>query len=1062
MVEYNFDFILVQTSSKSFKTSEKAMIRNRLINLSFLALFLLFGCSKKITELKNHERFNPITPLTKQSFANPSSADFPWVRWNFPPETAEIAELEKQLVELKAAGIAGVEIGQGGEPTLVQIEAVLKKANEIGMKVSLKYKTGAPIPGNFSKTNDYVRKTLAAADTLIAAGNNFTDSLPGKGTILSVQAYKVPIEPEKGKKLMTIDHDSAITLTEKITQTNTAGFFGGTTTGRLNWTAPAGEGKWVLIVFRMTAVDPQPEVFSMEGTNLLIEGYESYWTESIKNLLKQNGGGDIFVDSHSIDGFGAPSDVWSSNMAKEFKRKFGYDLIANLPALIDPGIDRVWGRQGAGLDIDHYYTYSNKNDTRIRADFNKVRTEMFVENRIKPFTAWANGYNLALRLQPEDVPTVNIPDQLDVTYHLDRPEHETLSSGDQIDVYRPMASANHISGNSWYSNELAAARSLNYAQTFQDIIVRMNKGFASGQTKGVYHVYPYPFSPKSNWPGYNTFGEGNFSNSWGPRNPIWHTEANSINTWMARNELVLKQGTAKIDLAVYMENYSFPAPFVAGIGNVRFWNDLTLQEEGFTWDYLNPTLLNLPQVSVSNNRLFEEGPAYKAFILNGYLQSASNFNPAKNTLPVATAQKILDFAKKGLPVIIIGQLPSNTPGNTPSEDAKLKGILAELLLQKSVQKAASESDVPKLLKSLGILPASNPENPSNLMTIRRHVKKTETDYYFLYNQGDDQIPATPNSTEERYKGLTTTPGNIFEEPKTIRVNGLNYGTKIGSPINTKVTFEGTGQPFILNASSGEIKPIAQYTTDGKHVTVTINLAVDESTLIGITKNSAQFGFATADIYATATDAEAVYQSVNGELILIASKAGNYTTRLSNGQTVKTIVEATLEKKDLTQEDWHLKVEDWQPQNEYGTLGEAGIKTSKTIIELNLNKLQAWPDIPQLKNTSGVGTYTYILNLPSSWNRESNGATLSLGQVVDAFTLKVNDQLVSIDQISAKADLANTLKAGANKIEVRVSTTLNNRLFTLSKPVTERGIIQEYGLVGPVTFEPYQKEKIWEK
>ncbi|WP_336912458.1 glycosyl hydrolase [Runella sp.] len=1038
------------------------MTKRRLLYSLFLAQVFIFGCSKKITELKNHERFNPVTPLTASSFANPSSADFPWVRWNFPPETAEIAELGKQLTELKAAGIAGVEIGQGGEPTLNQIEAVLKKANEIGMKVSLKYKTGAPIPGNFSAKHDFVRKTLSAADTLLVGGQVFNDSLPGKGTILSVQAYKVTKSPEKGSKLITIDHPSAIVLTDKITQTNTAGFFGGSTTARLNWTAPAGEGNWVLITFRMQTVDPQPEVFSLEGTNLLIAGYESYWTESIKNLLKQNGGGDIFVDSHSIDGFGAPSDVWSSNMAQEFKTRAGYDLITHLPALIDAGIDRVWGRQGAGLDIDHYYTYSNKTDTRIRADYNRVRTDLFVEYRIKPFTTWANSYNLALRLQPEDVPTVNTPDQLDVTYHLDRPEHETLSSGDQIDVYRPMASANHISGNTWYSNELAAARSLNYVQTFQDIIVRMNKCFASGQSKGVYHVYPYTSNPKSVWPGYNTFGEGNFANSWGPRNPIWYAEAKNINTWMARNEQVLKQGVAKIDVAVYMQNYTFPAPFVAGKGNVRFWNDLSLQEEGFTWDYLNPTLLNLPQVAVSNNRLYEAGPAYKAFVLNGFLQSASNFNPAKNTLPVATARKMLDFAQKGLPVIIVGQLPANTPGNTPAEDATLKEVLAQLMLEKSVHKAASEAEVPKLLKSLGILPASNPEKPSNLMTMRRHDKKTDTDYYFLYNQGDDQIPAMPNATEEKYKGLTTTPGNIFEEPKTIRVKGLNYGTKIGSALATKVTLEGIGQPFLLNAWSGEIKPIAHYTADGNHITFSINLAVDESILVGITKNPAQLGFAPANVFVTATDAESVGHLSNGSIVVYSSKSGNYTSQLSNGQTVKTTIDNPLEKIDLTQAAWNLKVEDWQPKNKYGTTGAAGAETSKSLITLNLNSLQPWPDIAELKNVSGVGTYTYTLSLPSTWNSASHGAMLSLGQVVDAFTLKVNDQTVPIDQISAKADLGSTLKAGENKIEVRVSTTLNNRLFTLSKAVTDRGIVQEYGLVGPVIFQPYKKAIIWSK
>jgi hypothetical protein len=237
-----------------------------------------------------------------------------------------------------------------------------------------------------------------------------------------------------------------------------------------------------------------------------------------------------------------------------------------------------------------------------------------------------------------------------------------------------------------------------------------------------------------------------------------------INDWLARNEQTMKQGVAKIDLAVYMQNYSFPAPFSAGIGNVRFWNDLALQEHGFTWDYLNPSLMSLPQVEVSKQRLFDAGPAYKAFILNGLLQSAATFNPAKNTLPVAMAEKILAYAKKDLPVIIVGPLPSRTPGNTPSEDAVLKKILEQLLQQKSVHSIATEQEVPVLLRSLGILPSAQTTRPSNLMSMRRHDPKTSSDYYFLYNQGDDQIPATPNSKEERYKGMTITPGNIFEEP----------------------------------------------------------------------------------------------------------------------------------------------------------------------------------------------------------------------------------------------------------------------------------------------------------
>ena len=86
----------------------------------------------------------------------------------------------------------------------------------------------------------------------------------------------------------------------------------------------------------------------------------------------------------------------------------------------------------------------------------------------------------------------------------------------------------------------------------------------------------------------------------------------------------------------------------------------------------------------------------------------------------------------------------------------------------------------------------------------------------------------------------------------------------------------------------------------------------------------------------------------------------------------------------------------------------------------------------------------------------------MGQVVDTFTLTVNGQAIAIDQISAEADLGNSLKAGENKIEIRVATTLNNKLHSLNKAVADRGIIQEYGLVGPVMLHPYTKAIVWSK
>ena len=63
---------------------------------------------------------------------------------------------------------------------------------------------------------------------------------------------------------------------------------------------------------------------------------------------------------------------------------------------------------------------------------------------------------MKLRLQQEDGPATSIGDQLQTSAVLDRSEYESLTGSDQTDLYRPMGSANHMTGNTWYSTECCA------------------------------------------------------------------------------------------------------------------------------------------------------------------------------------------------------------------------------------------------------------------------------------------------------------------------------------------------------------------------------------------------------------------------------------------------------------------------------------------------------------------------------------------------------------------------------------------------------------------------------
>jgi hypothetical protein len=45
-----------------------------------------------------------------------------------------------------------------------------------------------------------------------------------------------------------------------------------------------------------------------------------------------------------------------------------------------------------------YFSFSDGTASRIRSDFNRVRSDLYTENRLIPFQTWAHAYNMKLRL----------------------------------------------------------------------------------------------------------------------------------------------------------------------------------------------------------------------------------------------------------------------------------------------------------------------------------------------------------------------------------------------------------------------------------------------------------------------------------------------------------------------------------------------------------------------------------------------------------------------------------------------------------------------------------------
>ena len=1087
------------------------MIRKYSVNALILTAVvapLLFGMMavpaqqshRAVRSKSEYRAINPVTALTAATFAQPPVLDWPWVFWNIPP-TAEPGELKAEVKQMREAGIGGAETGQGYYPNDAQLIAMLEAGQEVGVTIST---WSGPTMGrgpaeSFSADDENATKELVFGKATVDAGQTFEGALPpgslpagrrggfgarpptrppggapvgapgGRGaaalrtTLVAVLAYRCTKALCPASGVAELDRASVLDLTSTVTAKNTAGILEGTTAGDIRWTAPASPAgaQWQLIAFWARGA-AGPDQFSKEGHEQYVKNMmtsdksvlpaprldSSGWhfpeadftSPRIAELMKADGG-DIFYDSDFL-----PRNNWTNKMPEEFQTRKGYAVIPYLAAFFEDS-----------------FSFSDGTAARIRNDLYAIRTDLWVNNHIVPLKEFLlRQFNWKFRLQPETVGGI-WPEQMEVAAALDRPEHESLCGEDEVDIFRPIASVNHMSGNTWYSIECCAVRTMNYTQTFKDVVVRMHKAFVGGMTKPMFHVYPYRDAPSaaemypgysgggggyresvSTWPGFDTFLPTAWANAWGPREPYW-ADARFYNNYFARNHQVLTQGDAQTDVAVYMHEYFYPRP---GTGNfIRYWPDLKMERAGYTHDYLDPTLLNLPNATVSGRRLAANGPAYKALIIDASLQPA--IDPVKTSMPLDVAQKILGYAQAGLPVIVVGTPPNQTEGNTPGDDARLQAVISRLLAEKTVRRAVTEAEVPAVLKALGIRPSAEPNSPSPMLNVHRRDAATHTDSYFLYNQGYVKVPGSAGSSSQLFE-----PPTSCESPYFITSHTFNPCIGTGEAIDRMVTLEGSGQPYLLDAWTGKITPIANYTSDGKSATVHVKLARDEAMLIALSDDPDRFGVRPPAVHVTRTNADEVVVTGQNQLAIRASKAGTYSTTLSDGSSVESTIGNVPPPINLTHSAWHLAAEDWQPVNPYTTtFGLAATETRKVPVQLDLKGLKAWPEIPQLEHASGRGTYTTTVDLPAGWG-SANGATLSLGEVFDTFTLTVNGKEVPVEQISAAADIGPYLKAGRNTLAVRVTTTYNNRLSVLDPGVANRELVEEYGLVGPVVLIPY--------
>jgi hypothetical protein len=802
----------------------------------------------------------------------------------------------------------------------------------------------------------------------------------------------------------------------------------------LHWTAPAATNPWCIISFYQTADGQQISYLSETTPNYIIDhlgqqgarALENFYDSSILNpqllgLIRKSKESALFEDSFE------PSNglKWNWNFLDEFEKRRGYSLKLLLPAL-------------AGSDVGARHPIFDFADVgeRVREDYRQTWSDLYADNHMKVYKAWANRVGLRTRAQIEGGPMevgdlASIPDipEGENRNFINNPElWKIVGVGAQLRAKEALLSDECCPVDSGVWTTTVTGKPFPIAKGLGEPYGRpggdeanlnwVYKAYAGGVNQIVWHGFPYFATPpgsgeRSHWPG-NTFnGDKGFSEAFGPMMPQWN-DYREINDHLARLQLVLRQGRPQYDIAVFWHDFGVRGivpnftPYTGYPGlSTMFSTTSSLAGAGFTYQYVSPKYLDATTPrDITSNELFPQQIGFKAIILN-----------RQEVMPLESLRHIRDLVEKtNFPLVVVGPTPKRVPGDShaKTQDAELCAIVEEFRILSSkpgsnIEFVEDEASLPTALNRLGVVPAarhvSDPKS-ADILSVHRHTK--DTDYYYLFNQGLQPVAQT-------------------------------------------LSFSGGGTPFELNTWTGRISPLSLYTAEKDQIIAPIKIGANDVRIIAVSR---ALGVARPTrIHATQTDAAMILVR-NKQLIVRAAQNGQYQTLLSTGRKISTNVKDLPGSIELR--SWKLQIESWTPDDTRLAGADHTRKTRLPVIAANAQsaggELPTWTQLGQ-GDIAGIGYYSTDTVLPASWSANT-GAYLDLGLVVDTFRITVNGAAVTpIDyQDTSSIDVGAYLHAGHNVIEVRVATPLRNAVEAAIKAGAPK--LKTYGLVGPVTLRPY--------
>ena len=592
----------------------------------------------------------------EKSFASPPDDCRIMMRWWWFGPGVTKPELQRELEQMKAEGIGGVEIATLyplalDEPEtgfhnqqflsdehLDAIRFAVETARKLGLRVDITLGSGWPLGG------PHIPVTEAAGElrveTVPVPANVGSIPLPNVATGEQlIAAFLVPVNDgnpamQRAKQLSSIAN------------------------GRLRISSrPAADTDAIFFISSRTGMTVKRPAVGAEG--FVLDHYDRNATETHLHAVGDRlltAFGDhppyaIFSDSLEDDG-----SNWTGDFMEQFRARRGYDLTPYLPALV--------GDAGP-------LTAS------VRHDWGQTLTELANDRFLAPLHEWAQKHHTLFRSQTYGVPPVT----LSSNRYADLPEGEgkaSLMMWREFSDVRWAASAGHLFGRPVISSETWTwLHSPAFRATPLDLKAEADLHFLQGINQLVGHGWPYS-PPDAGDPGWRMYAAAALND----HNP-WSFAMSDLALYLQRVSFALRQGKPANDVALLLPNddvwstFSVRSDSTASAINAGGFDTV---ESNFSVDEsLDHSLMSslVPQILdagfnldfIDADAINSVGIPYKVLIL-----------PAIDRLPLASYKKIEDYARHGGIVVAAHSLPATAPGilNAETERKQIQEISQRL------------------------------------------------------------------------------------------------------------------------------------------------------------------------------------------------------------------------------------------------------------------------------------------------------------------------------------------------------------------------------------------------